>query len=174
MAIKNWSGWSVGLLWLAWLLPLLLLARANRQPPPAQWTGTANLSTDSLSDSQRVVLFFLLKERAATTGGDSVRLAALSALSSSHTDTPRDSIWGALRLPGHLSPEQQDSISLFFLRSLEPVGETIGRALGSPQLWWGLALQVGAFLVLPLLVLVTITLKWYVPRVVAKASRNAA
>ncbi len=174
MAIKNWPGWSIGLLWLAWLLPVLLMARASREPPPGHWTGTADLSTDSLSDSQRVILFYLLKDQSARPHPDSSRLAALARLSTDSALPIRDSLWHALALPAHLTPAQRDSIGAAFLQALTPIAESIGQPLGSRELWWGLLFRVVGTFLLPVIVLVIITLKWYVPRVVERARRNAA
>jgi hypothetical protein len=180
MAVRDWSGGTLAALWLGWGALTVALAWAGRPNPPVApqiprrpASFTRSLAQHDLSDSQAVILYYILAPLASDDRPDTTRQAALVKLLEDSVPAARDSLWRALGLPARLTAPQRDSIPTLVLL---PVGRALndissGAHAARPGVWLrllGLAVLAAG---IPL-ILGVITLRWYVPRAIAKAAQH--
>jgi hypothetical protein len=184
MPIRDWSQRRIASLWLTWLLLVAIAFWRGREVRDAGLIASRHVPTHTLprsvdihnlSDSQAVLLYFALTPWLNGDHPDSTRQATLLALLSDSLTSNRDSAWNALQLPAKLTGQQRDSLPTLALAAIgRPFGDVAkGLADAGATLWLGL-LGMLLLYAAPPLILGVITLRWYIPRVVARASAGRA
>jgi hypothetical protein len=179
MAIRDWSAKRIATMWLLWVLLVLLggWGSAMKRPrPSALWVLSPPAGSPAqLTDAQALVLYGLLKPPSEGSPRDSSRAAALMRLIADSGSGNRDSLLRALDLPPKLTVAQRDSLGIlalaFVARSFAGSSQAVSEA--GPALWAVVGL-LSLLVIVPPIILGFVTLRWYVPRVVARANIKRA